>query len=448
LSVDDYLEGKLKADPMKWTRVNSPYWPMWDILPILDVVRALRSRGQKIEVLALDTSEQEESVWERDFIESLPEPARKAMGDDQLWLAKERYVQGKRDQSYTDRIREILQSDTKARVILLRGIKHIENITRELNEIPDDFGSELPVLGFARRSEARSEEVRRPAVDFAGQVARRVVQLIWNSEKVSPRRAGEVTESLSQTLTVVPVETFVQTLRSEARLLLKEIEDERAPKPELQITKDLSERAIQFLTRPEIVKQLKGDLVLAFDSPFGPSLLDALKKVDSGIGLLLFQKERLKGLTRDTLEKELGGRSFLLQELAKIRPSQLSAFENRAVPLVNDTLAAPYLGENPLYFGIGVNGAQIEGEPFLEVTEKVLQIVSGLLVASKIKNRSELRNPARLREIRAEVLRDLFHEDAHPDIIAFQNGHLVIHRGLLQNYLLERFAEEALERAA
>ena len=90
----------------------------------------------------------------------------------------------------------------------------------------------------------------------------------------------------------------------------------------------------------------------------------------------------------------------------------------------------------------------IEGEPYLEVVEKVVQIVTGLLVAERIKKAVDLKNPAKLQEIKAELLKALFREQALPDIVSFQNGNLVINRSELRNFIVEYLAQAAIKKAA
>ena len=103
---------------------------------------------------------------------------------------------------------------------------------------------------------------------------------------------------------------------------------------------------------------------------------------------------------------------------------------------------------NESLFGVGINKADIEGEPYLEVVEKVVQIVSGLLVAERIKKTPDLKNPAKLQEIKAELLRQLFQEQALPDIVSFQNGNLIVNRSYLRNFITEYFARAEIRKAA
>lgn len=119
-----------------------------------------------------------------------------------------------------------------------------------------------------------------------------------------------------------------------------------------------------------------------------------------------------------------------------------------AVPVVNDTLQADYLGVNPSLFGVGINQSDIEGEPYLEVVEKVVQIVSGLLVAERIKKVSDLKNPAKIQEIKAELLKQLFKEESLPDIVSFQNGNIIVHRSSLLSFITEHLARAEIRKAA
>ena len=80
--------------------------------------------------------------------------------------------------------------------------------------------------------------------------------------------------------------------------------------------------------------------------------------------------------------------------------------------------------------------------------EKVVQIVTGLLVAERIKKAVDLKNPAKRQEIKAELLKELFREQALPDIVSFQNGNLVINRSFLRNFITEYLAQAELKKAA
>ena len=118
----------------------------------------------------------------------------------------------------------------------------------------------------------------------------------------------------------------------------------------------------------------------------------------------------------------------------------------------------PVLGEgNPLadfngfdrfFFGVGVEGVS---DPLLNVAESVLQVVTAVLVASRVKNPEDLKNSDEMELLKADLLKEMFKDLSagyDPSIMDFENGNFMVDRGVLRLFLLQLQTQEQAAAAA
>jgi hypothetical protein len=144
----------------------------------------------------------------------------------------------------------------------------------------------------------------------------------------------------------------------------------------------------------------------------------------SRIGLGIFTKRTVQGIPAEVLK---GMPLRIVNDLSGSRQS-LAVDNPRAIPAISDRAEAEGLDGTGPFFGVGVEPSGIDNEPFLEVVEKVVQIVSGLSVARSVKSAGELKNEVRQKEIQAELLKELFDDQALSNIVTFRHGRLYVER--------------------
>lgn len=67
----------------------------------------------------------------------------------------------------------------------------------------------------------------------------------------------------------------------------------------------------------------------------------------------------------------------------------------------------------------------------------MLQVVSALLLADRVKDTDQLRNAEELKKIQAELLKELFVGYSQGNIVKFEGANVFVSRSELRQYLLE-----------
>jgi uncharacterized protein YqgV (UPF0045/DUF77 family) len=202
----------------------------------------------------------------------------------------------------------------------------------------------------------------------------------------------------------------------------------------VRVRKDMADDFIEKIINVLKASGIKGNLTIAFDVAADKSFLEALQSVKAGIGTAVFTSEearRLRALDRDALE------GMTVQTVPKLEKYKTIVAENEAaVPVLTTDLESDYFS-NPAFFGVGLNAEGVEnGEPFLEVAENALRMVSGLLIAD-LRTRKHLRPSQQLKaeEIKAELLKIL------PDgVITLRDGrHLIVNGSELMQHIVSEY---------
>jgi hypothetical protein len=284
-------------------------------------------------------------------------------------------------------------------------------------------------------SEAQRSEFR--------ELAQETATVILGREKAVAGRLGVVAGKLEKTFAVVPVDVFITWLREEASKLIGN-RDSSVGAATTRVTKDIAEAAVARLLKALEASGLKGNLAIGFDTEPGRGFFDALRQLRSGIGIAVFSKAMARTLPADLLK------GLRTQTVTNFRSYKPFAAENKTVPVLARDSRSGELASNDALFGVSVDAGSVEGEPFLEVVENVVMIASGLLMADRLKSPADLKNTAKLSEIKAELAKILFNLDVNtdPGIFSFQGRNLIVHRGLLQKFLLEYQAQAAIKTAA
>jgi len=210
----------------------------------------------------------------------------------------------------------------------------------------------------------------------------------------------------------------------------------------VQVTRDMADSMIKWIIRALERSHVEGNLAVGFDLEPGQNFFEALMQLRAGIGTAVFSKAMARGVPRNILK---GMRISTVSSFSGYKPSRSS--QNKVVPVLAN-LSAQYFSVNEALFGVGVETDEITGEPFLEVVENVVRIASGLLIADRIKSPSDLNNVPKMEEIRAELLKMLFKLDAGSGVLSMKGRNLIVHRGLLRQFIREYQASSEVNKAA
>ncbi len=210
----------------------------------------------------------------------------------------------------------------------------------------------------------------------------------------------------------------------------------------VQVTKETADAMVQRVLEALKANGIKSNLTVIFDVSPDRNFTEALRALKDRIGTAVFTKENGPILDRKALE------GVTIQTVPNLKGYKPLAAENTgAVPVLSQDLGSDYFS-NEVLFGIGLDAGNIRGEPFLEVVENVVRIASGLLMAGRIRSPEDLKDPAKIAEIKAELAHILFKMDTDPGILTLEGRNLIVHRGLLQKFILEYQASSAVQKAA
>jgi len=280
------------------------------------------------------------------------------------------------------------------------------------------------------RAEARSEQRRTPLVATADLV----VQALKPGERVSLSQTT-AREVLKWARTDLP--GFMAALKAAVNEAMANVSAQN-----VQVTRDMADSMIKWIIRALERSHVEGNLAVGFDLEPGQNFFEALMQLRAGIGTAVFSKAMARGVPRNILK---GMRISTVSSFSGYKPSRSS--QNKVVPVLAN-LSAQYFSVNEALFGVGVETDEITGEPFLEVVENVVRIASGLLIADRIKSPSDLNNVPKMEEIRAELLKMLFKLDAGSGVLSMKGRNLIVHRGLLRQFIREYQASSEVNKAA
>lgn len=314
------------------------------------------------------------------------------------------------------------------------------------------------VRAFARPADAKpgTSETRRAE-------ARASAQPAVLAEVASPLAAGFAPASIRSKLNVEINEDAIVGALMEPKLEMDEIHAalERQVEAWLNAIEKESRQAGQppLLGMP-VVRMLMDHLLKVLKSD-----ANANKKIDLSV-LLSMNTDKAKSTElanilpqfTDQLGRVIvvteGGKSAGHDFLVLLRTNKLlfTVLTQLGLSKLNEaTLTAqavlPVLGEgNPLagfkgydrfFFGVGVEGIS---DPLLNAAESVLQVVTAVLVASRVKNPKDLKDPEKMKLIHAALLKEMFQEllaGYDPGVMNFKEGNFMVDRGLLRQFLFQ-----------
>ena len=302
----------------------------------------------------------------------------------------------------------------------------VVNINQDHNNIEFKSTVEIPTL-------PRNDE--RLISDSSINQAADHVALAIAPESVSLNPGDEIQPADVQRelviLKEVDVDVFSEKLRAAVIKKLKELNpqvDVEIVDPE--IVKQLTGNWIDLLA-----EKLSGKLSIAFEMS-GQLTVDKIVEAFQAEGFrgriknLILTGERVN-LTPDQ-RKTIGLPVMLRNQVDFRRLNPERVLSQSVLPVVSKNPEFQLGPNNPGFLEVGVDTNRVDSDPYLELTESVLQIVIGLLAAEKIKKVKDLT----IEQIRAELLKDLFiGYGSREDIVRIDQGRLIISRLALRLFL-------------
>jgi hypothetical protein len=290
-------------------------------------------------------------------------------------------------------------------------------------------------------------EMRFAGEGFENTIQETAVTVLAGCPGENAGHLERLSQKIQGALGQLPVERFAERLRRAAVKRLQNIEKRAGFAGKnlaagVRVDSDLAQFAVNYFVGKYLKAEIKGSYAMAFDLEADANFREALMQTRSRIGLILLSKRMARDLNKNYLKN--------------IRYQLVSHLRRLLVPsTVNNRKAVPMIGEgnperlDPSLFEVRVDQSKIGGEPYLEVVERVVQILSGLLTASQIVQASELQDPRKAQEIKETLLKQLFDvESGTSDLIVIRNGTVVLNRELLRNFIVEHLAAQSFSQAA
>ncbi|HXV27446.1 MAG TPA: DNA-directed RNA polymerase subunit alpha C-terminal domain-containing protein, partial [bacterium] len=250
------------------------------------------------------------------------------------------------------------------------------------------------------------------------------------NEKISE---GQLKES-ARVVVSVGVQDFVETLRSEVRKKLRELEMEDRTN-EVQITPEMAERALRDFTE-SLLRHVKGAVSFGVDREVNPSFINAFRRVKSKIAdldRLWLSREMAKGLSAEDTK----GPVQFVGKWSQYRPT-----DKRPMPVAVGGDGESALDGYDLLFTIRGVG-RTKGEPFFEELADAVDLLVAARLGSGdlIKNIEDLQDPAKRAKIRATLIREFFFDD--PTIVTDDGNGFIVNRTALFKRIVAEYAARA-----
>jgi len=230
-------------------------------------------------------------------------------------------------------------------------------------------------------------------------------------------------------------DALVETLK---RIAEKQIAEASMSAGTARVTREMAVATIDMIIEALKAAGVKGNLTMIFDVSPDKNFMEALQAVKDEIGTAVFTKGAVRNLDRKALE------GVTVQTVGSLKSYKPLAAENaEAVPVLSQNLGSDYFA-NEVLFGVGLDAGDVQGEPFLEVTENVLRMAVGLLKADLMTRGMDPE------EINAKLMEILFKldTDSGRGVLSVNGRHLVVHREALQQMMVEYQATAEIQRAA
>jgi hypothetical protein len=310
----------------------------------------------------------------------------------------------------------------------------------------DDGRAELRMKSNMDQTKSARPEMRS-AGDASENIIRETAVTVLASRPKDDGYLERLSQKIQGVLVRMPVGRFVEKLRSSALKRLRNIEKhsgilEKDVAQGPRVDSDLAQTAVNYFIGRYLKAEVEGSYAVAFDLPADANFREALMQTRSRIGLAILSKRMARDLNKSYLKN--------------IRYQLASHLRKLHVPgMVHNRRAVPVVGEgdsqrlDPSLFEVRLKNSEREGEPYLEVVERVVQVLAGLLTASQIARAAELQDPRKAEEIKETLLKQLFNaEFGGSDLIGIQNGMVVLDRELLRNFIMDHLAAQSFSQAA
>lgn len=299
------------------------------------------------------------------------------------------------------------------------------------------FKSKKPKAGKAGEPSADS---RPEASDSRSELSQASPGTVENlASMLRPGRKADLSRSEVRAIYEVTLrgdqDALVETLK---RIAEKQIAEASMSAGTARVTREMAVATINMIIEALKAAGVKGNLTMIFDVSPDKNFMEALQAVKDEIGTAVFTKGAVRNLDRKALE------GVTIQTVGSLKSYKPLAAENaEAVPVLSQNLGSDYFA-NEVLFGVGLDAGDVQGEPFLEVTENVLRMAVGLLKADLMTRGMEPE------EINAKLMEILFKldTDSGRGVLSVNGRHLVVHREALQQMMVEYQATAEIQRAA
>ena len=237
------------------------------------------------------------------------------------------------------------------------------------------------------------------------------------------------------------VEAFVETLRSEVRRKMKELEVTQNEQP-VQVTPEMAEIALSHFLQA-FAKHVKGPVSFGIDRKVNPAFVNAFRRVKSSIAdldRLWLQREMAKDLDPNDLK---GVNAQFIGRWGQYKPA-----DDRPLPVAAGGDGASALDSYDYVLAVRGVG-RVEREVFFEELADAVDLLVAARLGSGdlIRKISDLENPAKRAEVRAALIREFFYND--PNIVTDNGRGFSINRvALFKRIVAEFTARAAIRKSA
>jgi hypothetical protein len=199
--------------------------------------------------------------------------------------------------------------------------------------------------------------------------------------------------------------------------------------------------AMDYFVREVLAQHLRESYPIGFDRMMDrETLIQALEKTNQRMKIgNVWMPRSMRGIETDD---RLSGMKFEFPR-GTVSFNTSKVFDS-PLPVVTEGNRVQSL--NSRAFSVGVlDAGQFQGEPYLELIERVVQMTSGLLLASRIRKIEQIQDS----KIQAALLKDLFLGFSRQDqLIQFGPAGLRINRSVLETFVTEYLAHRQTQVSA
>jgi len=188
---------------------------------------------------------------------------------------------------------------------------------------------------------------------------------------------------------------------------------------------------------------------------------DSLARLDNIINTLIAAKEELDRVVltgsgeKGSVAKSLKGANVSVDNRTTVSGYSERTLDPTQKVIPHVTSQAAFALVNKLFVAIGISNIEASNDPFVELTESVMQIAAGLAIAGSVENENDLKTEEGRIKVKGELLKILFSPDFASrfkenieNVIIFNDQGLSIDRGMLSSLLMDVEFRKAVETSA